>query len=480
MRKLIIVFALAISRAGMSANPVATNVRALGEGLYNGGLATQLTGNYVFTDGDDDADVSTYQWYKSLASDGTGLSLIGGATGKRYTITSGDVGYYLYFEVTPTDDSPATGTPVIGSASSLVANTSYTNQTYGSTTTVNSGGTVDYLNATINNNKNLTVTNNTTLYIHGDLNTAKTTITVNAGSTLRISGQLIATNNLTIVNNGTLIIGSGLSAGNSAAISISGNVTIGGDLSLAPGGAGSLTVEGGGSLDVEGNFDVTDSDIEVNSPGTLNIDGNANTGSSPINGDGDVSIGGTCSGTNCGDGQITPIELGYFRVKSHTGYNEIIWTTLVEINNDYFTIYRSVNGIDFTAIAEVDGAGNHQGLLEYSYIDHAPLSGTSYYQLKQTDYDGEFEIFDAISVNQQKVEVAISAYPNPVIDLLSIQSESLIYQVNISDLSGRVLYSESSSGTTYIEVNTQAFKSGQYVVLIQTEKGLVSKHIIKN
>ena len=467
------------SQLSYATDPVVSNVRVLGEGLYNGGLATQLTGNYVFTDDDGDTDASSYQWYRSSANDGTGLTAISGATNNRYTITASDIGNYIYFEVSPVDSNAETGVTASSSASSLVATTSYTDQTYSTTTTVNSGGTINYLNSTIANNKNLTVSNNTTLYIHGDLNTSKTTITVNAGSTLQISGQLIAANNLTIVNNGTLIVSSGLSAGNSAAISISGNVTIGGDLSLAAGGAGSLTVEGGGSLDVEGNLDITGSNITVTNPGTITVDGNADTGSSPIDGDGTISIGGECSGTNCSDGQILPIELGYFTVTSEENYNEIKWSTVSEINNDYFTLMRSIDAIEYEVIAKIEGAGNHQGLLEYSYKDYDAPKKSTYYKLKQTDYDGQFEEFDAVSVEKNALDISWTVFPNPVVDHLYIKGEQAIIQLMLSDLKGNIISNSADIHSSETELDLSFLNQGIYLLNIQTTGGVKSIKIVK-
>ena len=62
-----------------------------------------------------------------------------------------------------------------------------------------------------------------------------------------------------------------------------------------------------------------------------------------------------------------------------------------ELNNDFFTVERSINSTDWEIIGTVNGAGNSKSLINYSFIDSSPLSGTSYYRLKQTDFDSEFE-----------------------------------------------------------------------------------------
>ena len=53
-------------------------------------------------------------------------------------------------------------------------------------------------------------------------------------------------------------------------------------------------------------------------------------------------------------GAITlPIELLQFKGINKGDYNLLTWTTKTEINNDYFTVERSANGLDFEPIAIV-------------------------------------------------------------------------------------------------------------------------------
>jgi hypothetical protein len=50
-----------------------------------------------------------------------------------------------------------------------------------------------------------------------------------------------------------------------------------------------------------------------------------------------------------------PIELVYFNVKNQSNVNSIDWATAIELNNDFFTIERSTDGINFNEIAQVEG-----------------------------------------------------------------------------------------------------------------------------
>lgn len=95
---------------------------------------------------------------------------------------------------------------------------------------------------------------------------------------------------------------------------------------------------------------------------------------------------GNISGTSVGCGTL-PISLLNFNVKCQSDLPLITWSTASEQNNNYFSILRSSDGVNFNAIATVNSQGNGNGIQNYTFTDNSPLSGYSYYKLKQTDID---------------------------------------------------------------------------------------------
>jgi hypothetical protein len=83
-----------------------------------------------------------------------------------------------------------------------------------------------------------------------------------------------------------------------------------------------------------------------------------------------------------------PIELLSFGATENQGSVYLEWVTLSETNNHYFTILRSANGISFSPVTNIQGAGNSNTTLSYSYNDLSPYTGINYYLLRQTDFDG--------------------------------------------------------------------------------------------
>jgi hypothetical protein len=107
-----------------------------------------------------------------------------------------------------------------------------------------------------------------------------------------------------------------------------------------------------------------------------------------------------------------PIELLSFDAKVKGDQVNLSWSTASETNNDYFTIEKTIDGKLFEQVAIIDGAGNSQYTLHYSTVDEEPYPGVSYYRLKQTDFNGDFDYSEFVAVEYlEKLEAKI--FPNP-------------------------------------------------------------------
>ena len=99
-----------------------------------------------------------------------------------------------------------------------------------------------------------------------------------------------------------------------------------------------------------------------------------------------------------------PIELLSFDAKRYQGNVKVNWKTASEINNDFFTIERSIDGENFDRISEVDGAGNSTHIISYFMIDTDYKNGINYYRLKQTDYNGSETLSEIVAVDMTKMQ----------------------------------------------------------------------------
>ncbi len=177
---------------------------------------------------------------------------------------------------------------------------------------------------------------------------------------------------------------------------------------------------------------------------------------------------------------ILPIELTDFEAGLVGDIVELTWETASEYNNDYFTVERSADGLNFNPIGTVEATGNSQTASLYNMIDQAPLYGLSYYRLKQTDLDGKFEytavvtIRNDVRLTDQPIEIKV--YPNPAvsgspvnIEFTNTETVGQEILVVVLDITGRQVFSnvvvqEHDKFLTAIDPN-QKLAPGVYVVL---------------
>ncbi|HXH18778.1 MAG TPA: hypothetical protein VNJ07_06805, partial [Chitinophagales bacterium] len=119
-------------------------------------------------------------------------------------------------------------------------------------------------------------------------------------------------------------------------------------------------------------------------------------------------------GSGSGQGAGLPIELVNFSATVINGNVLLEWKTATETNNDFFTVERSRDGLFFEEMEIFEAAGNSSVANNYTMIDRKPLIGTSYYRLKQTDFDGTYSYSEIISVENTSGELRFVTYPNPV------------------------------------------------------------------
>ena len=158
------------------------------------------------------------------------------------------------------------------------------------------------------------------------------------------------------------------------------------------------------------------------------------------------------------------------------------WQTA--INCDHFAIGRSSDAVNFETISTIEGAEKNDIPLKYDGADNHPLLGTSYYRLEQVDFNGNHIYFNIVALtNELAHNKALSIYPNPASDYLTIQLPefSKTAVVSIVDVSGKKVLSEilnPDDNLREVRMSLNEVLSGFYTVRLVCETKLWSSRLI--
>ena len=179
-----------------------------------------------------------------------------------------------------------------------------------------------------------------------------------------------------------------------------------------------------------------------------------------------------------------PVDLTYFEALPRINHTALLsWSTASEINNSHFEIERSYDGSTFETVGEVEGNGNSQHLIEYTFKDESIslIQNTVFYRLKQVDFDGTSQYSDIRVVRFDRIGegMHLVAYPNPFLDEVTLmvslpQGED--YSLEITDLKGAKVHQSNHTFTSGVHtLNLAKWNKGVYLVEVVSKQG--SEHL---
>ncbi len=176
-----------------------------------------------------------------------------------------------------------------------------------------------------------------------------------------------------------------------------------------------------------------------------------------------------------------PVDLINFSAVEEHGRIFIQWTTASEINNDFFEVERSNDGVNWHSIFSIEGAGNSASVHHYSEIDEFPVEGINYYRLQQVDFDGTSAYSEIVALNflkQKRDPVLISVFPNPANSHLNISAGENIF-VQLVDVNGKAVFQPRAvHANLNLEISIQQIPSGVYSFKIYRENNGFSERDI--
>ncbi len=284
---------------------------------------------------------------------------------------------------------------------------------------------------------------NDTLIVYGDVDFANKAmdLVLGPGAVFIIFGDLNMNNKIDIASSGTLVVSGNFGkSGSQGSFTGTGNVYAG---SYSGDAVSTIDSDGDSSFTIDQLSDDGFTDIE---------DFVGNGGTTPL-----------------------PVQLLSFIGNEVEGRINLKWSTASEKNNDYYTIERSSDGLEYEHIANVNGAGNSTTVLEYSYTDHSPLYGRTYYRLKQTDFDGTSETFKPIAVELTSLvegsKLKLSNNPvnkGDVVTVITSAKGGELLTIAVHNMLGEVILTDQFDNSKYEFTLNNNIKSGMYFVTVSS------------
>lgn len=167
-----------------------------------------------------------------------------------------------------------------------------------------------------------------------------------------------------------------------------------------------------------------------------------------------------------------PIELVFFNAICNEENVKLLWTTASETNNDFFSVERSSNAVDWENVLNVNGAGNSNQPLSYQAWDNEPLNVVSYYRLKQTDFDGSYAYSGIVTTdcnNGLSDNSIINTGQNGNILFVEyFSTDELLVNINLYNVQGQLVKAlhelSSSAGVNYYVLDINSISQGIYIL----------------
>ncbi len=175
-----------------------------------------------------------------------------------------------------------------------------------------------------------------------------------------------------------------------------------------------------------------------------------------------------------------PVTLISFR--SYVAGSTIVlnWQTASEVSNDFFTIEKSLDGLDWKVIASQKGKLNSSQLSTYQVIDEQPVQGLQYYRLKQTDLDGTTTSFPSIVQHFSGSGEELLVFPNPSEGLVTVHATGAGQKtLHVLWASGQEVLPGVVFETNDYFLDLNELPAGYYVLEVVTLQAVLRQIVVK-
>lgn len=148
----------------------------------------------------------------------------------------------------------------------------------------------------------------------------------------------------------------------------------------------------------------------------------------------------------------------------HLEYNNLTQVNLANGNNSHINLIGLIGNPDLTCV-QVDPG----------FVVPQPGDGTGGWWYDDYSVFSE-DCYENMAVNEPETAEKIKLYPNPVKDVLNIQSAYPIKEIGIYDIQGKLIQTASNTN----KISLASLPKAMYLVQVETEKGRFTEKVLKD
>jgi endonuclease I len=176
---------------------------------------------------------------------------------------------------------------------------------------------------------------------------------------------------------------------------------------------------------------------------------------------------------------VLPVLLTNFVAKLSEKSILLNWYVTSEASFKKYEIQRSIDGITFNAIGEVEG----RNLVSYNFTDNdLPRNVIVYYRLKMIDVDGQFKNSKIISVKLNANSSNAVVYPNPTTESLYVKLYVVLHSnsvLQVTDIAGRTIMQQRVNvSDVNIRLDVKNLSAGRYFIKIANDKQIINQSFV--
>lgn len=169
---------------------------------------------------------------------------------------------------------------------------------------------------------------------------------------------------------------------------------------------------------------------------------------------------------------VSPLPVNWisFDVRQQSNCSvQLEWVTAGEQNSDHFSVERSRDGRNWTAIAKIKAAGNTSATQKYSSLDPDAPDGLLHYRIRQMDINGSAHYSTIRSIAKNCGSNALKVYPTlnkAGVVFVTLPTGYEDAQLRLFNMNGQVAPSKTTGNGLARTVYLQGLPTGEYIIQV--------------